>query len=151
MYQPCTSTMYMHINLYRPCANHSHQHLYHTMYHKPYTISSINIVPYTIPTIHICTMSSMKNLKEPMHVPHAYITIHHEHPSTIYTQLKYMNYNNHEICFNSHKSAPHLANLPTYTISKCNTNHTKSSSGIHHIKDQRNLTCILLPRLFHSL
>jgi hypothetical protein len=37
----------------------------------------------------------MKYLKEPMHAPHAYITIQHGYPSTIYNQLKDVNYKNH--------------------------------------------------------
>jgi hypothetical protein len=35
------------------------------------------------PTCAICTMSSMKHLQQPMHVPHAYIIIQHRYPSTI--------------------------------------------------------------------
>jgi hypothetical protein len=73
MHQPCTkpvppleASMYMHINLYQPCANHAHHPCTSTMYiitctipcttnhmprnvSQPYTISSINHVSYIQP------------------------------------------------------------------------------------------------------
>jgi hypothetical protein len=51
--------------------------------HQPVTTVTV----YHIISNHmqICTMSSMKHLQQPMHVPHAYIIIQHRYPSTKYS------------------------------------------------------------------
>ena len=85
-------------------------------------------------------------LKEPMHAPHAYITIQHACPSSIYNQLNDVKYKNH---FNA---IPYINFIPTYIISHASIMNQKIHQQWivnHELEHQPCTTCSIYHIINH--